>query len=99
MKVNAANGLARTLKPEGVPWVMEEERFAVADAFSRVTTGKHIGVRTILANLNAAGIPDGLRRDGAGLGGFLAAPGSSRKARARAPDDTRISIWRRRSSR
>jgi len=56
MKVNAANGLARTLKPEGVPWVMEEERFAVADAFSRVTTGKHIGVRTILANLNAAGI-------------------------------------------
>ncbi len=79
MKVKAANGLARTLKAEGVPWVscyptnhvnnalgeegvplfmMGEERFAVAvaDAFSRVTCGKQIGVCTIMANLNAAGI-------------------------------------------
>jgi acetolactate synthase-1/2/3 large subunit len=79
MKVKAANGFARILKSEGIPWVscyptnhvnnalgeegvpilmMGEERFAVAvaDAFSRVTAGKHIGVCTIMANLNAAGI-------------------------------------------
>ena len=79
MKVKAANGLARILKAEGIPWVscyptnhvnnalgeegvpiymMGEERFAVAvaDAFSRVTCGKRIGVCTIMANLNAAGI-------------------------------------------
>jgi thiamine pyrophosphate-dependent acetolactate synthase large subunit-like protein len=79
MKVKAANGFARILKSEGVPWVscyptnhvnnalgeegvpilmMGEERFAVAvaDAFSRVTCGKQIGVCTIMANLNAAGI-------------------------------------------
>jgi acetolactate synthase-1/2/3 large subunit len=79
MKVKAANGLARILKAEGIPWVscyptnhvnnalgeegvpilmMGEERFAVAvaDAFSRVTCGKQIGVCTIMANLNAAGI-------------------------------------------
>ncbi len=79
MKVKAANGLARTLKAEGVSWVscyptnhvnnalgeegvpiymMGEERFAVAvaDAFSRVTNGKQIGVCTVMANLNAAGI-------------------------------------------
>src|SRR5262245_66425644 len=38
--------------------MMGEERFAVAvaDAFSRVTCGKQIGVCTIMANLNAAGI-------------------------------------------
>jgi acetolactate synthase-1/2/3 large subunit len=79
MKVKAANGFARILKAEGIPWVscyptnhvnnalgeegvpilmMGEERFAVAvaDAFSRVTAGKQIGVCTIMANLNAAGI-------------------------------------------
>jgi len=79
MKVKAANGFARILKAEGVPWVscyptnhvnnalgeegvpilmMGEERFAVAvaDAFSRVTCGKQIGVCTVMANLNAAGI-------------------------------------------
>src|SRR5437867_8185326 len=79
MKVKAAQGLARILKSEGVPWVacyptnhvnnalgeedvpilmMREERYAVAvaDAFSRVTGGKQIGVCTIMANLNAAGI-------------------------------------------
>jgi thiamine pyrophosphate-dependent acetolactate synthase large subunit-like protein len=79
MKVKAANGVARILKAEGIPWVscyptnhvnnalgeegvpilmMGEERFAVAvaDAFSRVTCGKRIGVCTVMANLNAAGI-------------------------------------------
>src|SRR6059036_3811249 len=79
MKVKAANGFARALKAEGIPWVscyptnhvnnalgeegvpilmMGEERFAVAvaDAYSRVTCGKQIGVCTIMANLNAAGI-------------------------------------------
>src|SRR5262245_36717373 len=79
MKVKAANGVARILKAEGVPWVscyptshinnacgeegipiymMGEERFgvAVADAFSRVTCGKRIGVCTAMASLNAAGI-------------------------------------------
>ena len=79
MKVKAANGFARILKSEGIPWVscyptnhinnalgeegvpilmMGEERFAVAvaDAFSRVTCGKQIGVCTVMANLNAAGI-------------------------------------------
>ena len=79
MKVKAANGFARLLKAEGIPWVgcyptnhvnnalgeegvpilmMGEERFAVAvaDAFSRVTCGKQIGVCTVMANLNAAGI-------------------------------------------
>lgn len=79
MKVKAANGLARILKAEGIPWVscyptspvnnalgeegvpilmMGEERFAVAvaDAFSRVTCGKQIGVCTVMAGLNAAGI-------------------------------------------
>jgi thiamine pyrophosphate-dependent acetolactate synthase large subunit-like protein len=79
MKVKAANGFARILKVEGIPWVscyptnhvnnalgeegvpilmMGEERFAVAvaDAFSRVTCGKQIGVCTVMANLNAAGI-------------------------------------------
>jgi acetolactate synthase-1/2/3 large subunit len=79
MKVKAANGLARILKQEGIPWVscyptnhvnnalgeegvpilmMGEERFAVAvaDAYSRVTCGRQIGVCTVMANLNAAGI-------------------------------------------
>ena len=79
MKIKAANGFARILKAEGIPWVscyptnhvnnalgeegvpilmMGEERFAVAvaDGFSRVTCGKQIGVCTVMANLNAAGI-------------------------------------------
>src|SRR2546423_3216267 len=79
MKVKAAQGLARILKNEGVPWVacyptnhvnnalgaedvpilmMREERYAVAvaDAFSRATGGKQVGVCTIMGGLNAAGI-------------------------------------------
>jgi acetolactate synthase-1/2/3 large subunit len=47
------------LGEEGVPiYMMGEERFgvAVADAFSRVTCGKRIGVCTAMASLNAAGI-------------------------------------------
>src|SRR6516162_7042989 len=79
MKLKAANGFARALKAEGIPWVscyptnhvnnalgeegvpilmMGEERFAVAvaDAYSRVTCGRQIGVCTVMANLNAAGI-------------------------------------------
>jgi acetolactate synthase-1/2/3 large subunit len=47
------------LGDEGVPiLMMGEERFAVAvaDGFSRVTSGTRIGVCTVMANLNAAGI-------------------------------------------
>jgi len=47
------------LGEEGVPiLMMGEERFAVAvaDGFSRVTCGKQIGVCTVMAGLNAAGI-------------------------------------------
>src|SRR5262249_15061954 len=47
------------LGEEGVPiLMMGEERFAVAvaDGFSRVTSGKQIGVCTVMSNLNAAGI-------------------------------------------
>jgi acetolactate synthase-1/2/3 large subunit len=47
------------LGEEGVPiYMMGEERFgvAVADAFSRVTCGRRIGVCTAMAGLNAAGI-------------------------------------------
>ena len=47
------------LGEEGVPiLMMGEERFAVAvaDAFSRVTCGKQIGVCTVMASLNAAGL-------------------------------------------
>jgi thiamine pyrophosphate-dependent acetolactate synthase large subunit-like protein len=38
--------------------MMREERYAVAvaDAFSRVTGGKQIGVCTLMGGLNAAGI-------------------------------------------
>src|SRR3979409_1753501 len=79
MKIKAANGVARILKAEGIPWIscyptshinnacgeegvpiymLGEGRFgvAVADAFSRVTCGKQIGVCTAMASLNAAGI-------------------------------------------
>jgi acetolactate synthase-1/2/3 large subunit len=47
------------LGEEGMPiLMMGEERFAVAvaDGFSRVTSGKQIGVCTVMAGLNAAGI-------------------------------------------
>src|SRR2546422_5461414 len=47
------------LGEEGVPiLMMGEERFAVAvaDGFSRVTSGKQIGVCRVMAGLNAAGI-------------------------------------------
>jgi len=53
------NAVNNALGEEGVPiLMMGEERFAVAiaDAFSRVTNGKHIGVCTTMAGLNAAGI-------------------------------------------
>ena len=53
------NHVNNALGQEGLPIVMMgEERFAVAvaDAYSRVTQGKGIGVCTIMANLNAAGI-------------------------------------------
>ena len=90
MKVKAAQGLARILKSEGVPWVacyptnhvnnalgeedvpilmMREERYAVAvaDAFSRVTGGKQVGVCTIMGGLERRRHPAGLWRRGAGL--------------------------------
>jgi thiamine pyrophosphate-dependent acetolactate synthase large subunit-like protein len=77
--VEAANGLARILKAEGVPWVstfpvccvnnalgqegvpmlmMRDERYAVAvaDAFSRVTGGRQIGVCTVMGGINPAGL-------------------------------------------
>ena len=53
------NHVNNALGEEGVPiLMMGEERFAVAvaDAFSRVTSGRQIGVCTVMANLNAAGI-------------------------------------------
>jgi thiamine pyrophosphate-dependent acetolactate synthase large subunit-like protein len=53
------NHVNNALGEEGLPiMMMGEERFAVAiaDAFSRVTNGKRIGVCTIMSNLNAAGI-------------------------------------------
>ena len=79
MKIKAANGLARILKAEGIPWVstypvcnvnnalgqedvpilmMRDERYAVAtaDAFSRFTNGKKIGVCTVMGGINAAGL-------------------------------------------
>src|SRR5687768_2254437 len=79
MKIKAANGFARILKTEGIPWascyptnhvnnalgeegvpilVMGDERFAVAvaDGFSRVTSGKQIGVGAGMAKLNAGAI-------------------------------------------
>ncbi|MBN1400179.1 MAG: hypothetical protein JXA74_05040 [Anaerolineae bacterium] len=79
MQVNAANGMARILKAEGVEWVstfpvcclnnalgqegvpmmmMRDERYAVgvADAYSRVTGGKKIGVCTVMGGINPAGL-------------------------------------------
>lgn len=55
-KVNNALG------EEGIPIIMmREERYAVAiaDAFSRVTCGKKIGVCTLMAGINAAGFQVG----------------------------------------
>ncbi len=79
MKITAAQGLARILKAEGIPWVvsfptcnvnntlaeegiplimMRDERYALAlaDAFSRVTDGRKIGVCTVMGSLNPAGL-------------------------------------------
>lgn len=79
MHIPAANGLARILIAEGVPWVatfptccvnnalceeglplymMRDERYAVAvaDAFSRVTNRRQIGVCTVMGALNPAGL-------------------------------------------
>ncbi len=79
MTIDAATGIARILKQEGVEWVstfpvcrvnnalgrehipmlmMRDDRYAiaVADAFSRVTGGKQIGVATVQGGVNAAGL-------------------------------------------
>lgn len=53
------NHVNNALGEEGVRLLMMgDERFAVAvaDAYSRVTCGRQIGVCTVMANLNAAGI-------------------------------------------
>lgn len=77
--IDAATGIARILKQEGVEWVstfpvcrvnnalgredipmvmMRDDRYAiaVADAFSRITGGKQIGVATVQGGVNAAGL-------------------------------------------
>ena len=79
MAIDAATGIARILKQEGVEWVstfpvcrvnnalgrenvpmvmMRDDRYAiaVADAFSRITGGKKIGVATVQGGVNAAGL-------------------------------------------
>lgn len=79
MTIDAATGIARILKQEGVKWVstfpvcrvnnalgrenmpmlmMRDDRYAiaVADAFSRITGGKQIGVATVQGGVNAAGL-------------------------------------------
>jgi acetolactate synthase-1/2/3 large subunit len=79
MMIPAANGLARILQAEGVPWVStfpvcivnnalgqeglplimaRDERYAVAlaDAYSRVTGGRSIGVCTVMGGINPAGL-------------------------------------------
>jgi acetolactate synthase-1/2/3 large subunit len=53
------NHVNNALGEEGLPIIMvgeERHAVAVADAFSRVTCGRQIGVCTVMANLNAAGI-------------------------------------------
>jgi len=53
------NHVNNALGEEGMPIIMvgeERHAVAVADAFSRVTCGRRIGVCTVMANLNAAGI-------------------------------------------
>jgi acetolactate synthase I/II/III large subunit len=77
--IDAASGIARILKQEGIEWVstfpvckvnnalgregvpmvmMRDDRYAVAvaDAYSRITGGKRIGVCTVQGGLNAAGL-------------------------------------------
>ena len=77
--IDAATGIARILKQEGVKWVstfpvckvnnalgregipmvmMRDDRYAiaVADAYSRITGGRCIGVCTVQGGLNAAGL-------------------------------------------
>ena len=79
MTIDAATGIARILKQEGVEWVstfpvcrvnnalgregipmlmMRDDRYAVAvaDAFSRITAGRQIGVCTFQGGVNAAGM-------------------------------------------
>ncbi len=79
MAIDAATGIVRILKQEGVKWVstfpvcrvnnalgrenvpmlmMRDDRYAiaVADAFSRITGGKEIGVATVQGGVNAAGL-------------------------------------------
>ncbi|MEE8304661.1 MAG: thiamine pyrophosphate-binding protein, partial [Candidatus Tectomicrobia bacterium] len=79
MTIDAATGIARILRQEGVEWVstfpvckvnnalgrenipllmMRDDRYAiaVADAFSRITGGKKIGVATVQGGVNAAGL-------------------------------------------
>jgi acetolactate synthase-1/2/3 large subunit len=59
VSVYPTNHVNNAMGEEGMPMVMVgEERHAVAlaDATSRVTCGRTIGVCTIMANLNAAGI-------------------------------------------
>jgi acetolactate synthase-1/2/3 large subunit len=79
LAIDAATGIARILKQEGVEWVstfpvcrvnnalgrenvpmlmMRDDRYAiaVADAFSRITGGKKIGVATVQGGVNAAGL-------------------------------------------
>ncbi len=79
LMIDAATGIARILKQEGVEWVstfpvcrvnnalgredipmvmMRDDRYAiaVADAFSRITGGKQIGVATVQGGVNAAGL-------------------------------------------
>lgn len=77
--IDAATGIARILKQEGVEWVstfpvcqvnnalgregvpmimMRDDRYAVAvaDAYSRITGGRRIGVCTVQGGVNAAGL-------------------------------------------
>jgi acetolactate synthase-1/2/3 large subunit len=79
LTIDAATGIARILKQEGVEWVstfpvcrvnnalgrenvpmlmMRDDRYAiaVADALSRITGGKKIGVATVQGGVNAAGL-------------------------------------------
>ena len=52
-------GVNNALGEEGVPiMMMRDERYAVAiaDAFSRITGGKQIGVCTLMGGINAAGL-------------------------------------------
>jgi len=79
LAIDAATGIVRILKQEGIKWVstfpvcrvnnalgrenvpmlmMRDDRYAiaVADAFSRITGGKQIGVATVQGGVNAAGL-------------------------------------------